>query len=284
MSILYGSQYVDEKYSSIVEPNLFADTVVLPGILYTDKYEIGPAGQIFIHKVAKGDAVVPAAPGSDFTNEAVSDSLIAIQLNNNFQKSKKIYGVQANAVAFDIAEENLSTALAMVREGLQYSALACLAHEGTADTDSTAITTGAGAVAKLINLRKQIKDAHGKANYALVNTNVYALLLGELGLKSFADPAIVSAELIKRFGLNIIECNAFDNATAKYIDYSATTQTVDLTDVEMIVGYNEAFSIVNNLDALRIHDSEHFIGSLAQVEMNVGFRVTSADQVIVKKA
>ena len=281
---MYNSQYCDEKYLPILEPNLYTDTVLIPGVTYTDKYVTGPAGQIFVHKTGKGSAVVPGAPGRDFSHEDASDSLIAIALNNNFQKSKKIYGVQANAVGYGLAEENLSTAIAMVREGRQYSGLACLAKEGTADSDTTAIATGAAAVAKLINLRKQIKDAHGQANYALVNTEVYALLLGELGLKEIQDSAIKSAELMKRFGLTIIECNSFDNATAKYIDSTGTTRTVDLTDVEMIVGYGEAFSIVPNLEAMRIKDSENFVGSLAQVEMNMGFKVTSADQVIVKKA
>lgn len=31
MAIKYGNQYVDEKYSPIVEPNLYADTVLIPG-------------------------------------------------------------------------------------------------------------------------------------------------------------------------------------------------------------------------------------------------------------
>lgn len=284
MSIQYNSQYVDEKYLPILEPNLYTDTVIIPGVTFTDKYEVGPAGQLFVHKITKGDRVTPKAPGQDFNHEAVSDTLIPIALNNNFQKSKKVYGVQANAVAFGLAESNLSNAIEVIRESRQYSALACMAKEGTVDTDTTAITTADGAVAKLIALRKMIKDAYGKANYALVSTTVYALLLTKLGFQEVYDKAIVNAELLKRFGLNIMECNSFDNATAKYIDASGTTQTVDLTDVEMIVGYSEAMSIVSNLNAMRMHDSENFIGSLAQVEMNMGFKVTSPAQIVVKKA
>ena len=46
--------------------------------------------------------------------------------------------------------------------------------------------------------------------------------------------------------------------------------------------YNkEALSIVTNLDVARIVDSENFNGSKAQVEMNSGFKVTSATQVVV---
>lgn len=283
MSIQYNSQYVDEKYLPILEPNLYTDTVLIPGVTYTDKYVVGPAGQLFIHHLTKGNVIEPGAPGRDFSDQAAADSLIAIQLNNNFQESVKIYGVQANAVAFDMGEEYLAKAIKDVREGRQYSALACMAHEGTLDSDTTAITTGAGAVAKLLALRKAIKDNHGFANFALVNTNIYALLLSELGFAKTADPAIVDAALMERFGLTIIECNSFD-ADAKYIDYTGTTQTVMLDGVEMIVGYGEAFSIVPNLEAMRLKDSERFVGSLAQVEMNMGFRVTSPDQIVVKKS
>lgn len=284
MTIKYNNQYVDEKYVPIVEPNLYADTVLIPGITFTDEYVTGPAGQIYVHKISSGNAVEPKAPGQDFKHEAASDELIAIALNNNFQKSKKIYGVQANAVAFPLAEENLADAVKMTAEGMQYSGLACLVQEGTTDTDTTKTDTSDKAVNKLLALRKLIKDAHGRANYALVNTEIYRLFLSAVGFTyNGYDEATKNAELLNRFGLNIIECNSFDSATAKYIDKAGATKTVDLTKVEMIVGYHKAFSIVPNLNALRVIDSENFIGSLAQVETNVGYTVNSPKQVIVKK-
>lgn len=284
MSIKYNSQYVDEKYVGIVEPNLYAETVLIPGITFTDKYVTGPAGQIMVHKLSTGSAVTPKAPGQDFTHEASADELITIAINNNFQKSRKIYGVQANAVAIPLAEENLSDAVKMVAQGMQYSGLACMVEEGTADTDTTAITTSAKAVDKLLALRKAIKDAHGRANFALVNTEIYRFLLEEVGFTyNGYDEATRDAELLKRFGLSIIECNSFDEDEAKYIDSAGATKTVDLSKVEMVVGYNEAFSIVPNLNAMRLIDSENFTGTLAQCELNVGFKVNSPAQIAVKK-
>ena len=44
MGIKYGSLNVDEKYASILEPNLFADSFLSPGVTYTDQYEEGAAG------------------------------------------------------------------------------------------------------------------------------------------------------------------------------------------------------------------------------------------------
>ena len=47
MGIKYGSLNVDEKYASILEPNLFADSFLSPGVTYTDQYEEGAAGGIY---------------------------------------------------------------------------------------------------------------------------------------------------------------------------------------------------------------------------------------------
>ena len=282
MAVKYGNQYVDEKYAKAIEPNLYTDTVLIPGVTFTQKYMEGPAGGIFVHKLDGGNAVVPGTPGRDFSDEAAKDELIPIIFNNNFQKSRKIYGVQASAVAFEKAEEYLADSLNQTLEGRQYSGLACLTREGTDAEDTTAVTSS-NAVSILTGLRKKIKDAHGKANFALVSTDVYAILLEKLGLASVMDPAVVSGELLKRFGLTIIECNGFDNASAKYYDNGGTLRTVNLTNVDMIVGYNEAFSLLDNFEVYRIVDSENFAGSKAQVEYNTAFTVNSPSQIIVKK-
>lgn len=282
MAILYGNQNVDEKYSPIVEPNLYTDDVLIPNVTFTAKYSLGPAGQIFVHKIDKKTVTV-GTPGRDFSDVAADDTLIPIALNNNYQQSRKLYGVQANAVAFNMGEEYLADAIATVREARRYSALACMAKEGTAYTSTSAITTADGAVEALLALRKTIKDNHGTANFALVSTAVYALLLNKIGFQEVYDPAVRTAELLKRFGLTIIECNGFDDSSADYYNSSGNKVTVDLTGIDMIVGSAEAFSLVDNLEVMRIVDSEMFAGSKAQVEINSGMKVTSADQIIVKK-
>lgn len=282
MTIQYNSQYVDEKYLPILEPNLYTDTVIIPGVTYTDKYQTGPAGQLYVHKITKGDRVTPGTPGRDFTDVAAADSLIQIALNNNFQKSTKIYGVQENAVAFNMGEAYMANSIQVVRESRQYSALGCMVYEGSVEASTSTISTADNAVAALLSMRKKIKDDYGQANFALVSTEIYKLFLSQVGFVVAADPATRNAELLRRFGINIYECNSFDNSTAKYYDYTGTLRTVVLSNVEMIVGYNEAMSIVSNLEAMRVVSSENFVGSKAQIELNCGFRVTSKDQIIVK--
>ena len=282
MAVLYGEQHVDEKYSSAIEPNLYSDTVLIPGVTYSDKYQTGPAGGIFVHKIDSGNEVEPGTPGRDFVDENAKDELIPIVFNNNYQKSRKIYGVQAQSVGFAMAEEYLADALNMTKDGRQYSGIACMVNEGTA-SDNTAVVTEDNAVEVLTSLRKAVKDNKGKANFALVSTTIYAILLQKLGLAQVMDPAVVSGELMKRFGLTIIECNAFDKSEAKYYDKTSALKIVDLTAVDMIVGNWEATSILDNFAMYRLKDSENFAGSKAQVEYNTAFTVNSPVQVIVKK-
>lgn len=282
MAILYGEQNVDTKFSAGIEPNLYSDTVLIPGVTYTDKYQLGPAGQIMVHKIDSGVEVEPGTPGRDFDDEKAKDELIPITFNNNYQKSRKIYGVQANAVQFATAEEYLADALNMTKQGRQYSGLACMVDEGT-DFGNTDVVTEESAINFLIAIRQKVKDNKGKANFAMVSTGIYASLLKKLGLATIMDPAVQSGELMKRFGLSIIECNSFDKTKAKFYNSAGTLKTIDLTAVDYIVGYNEAVSILDNFETYRLRDSENFSGTKAQVEYNTAFKVNSPKQLIIKK-
>ncbi len=278
----YGNQYVDEQYLSTIEPNLYTDEVLIPGVTFSTDIVEGPAGGYYAHKLSDGNAVEPGTPGRDFNDEAAEDDLIQVSYNNNFQKSRKIYGVQAAAVKFPIGEAYLANTLNVTKEGRRYSALACMVNEGTVLEDTETITKE-NVVEKITGMRQAIKDAHGQANFMLVSTNVYNLCLQVLGLQTYADPAVRSAQLLERFGLSIIECNSFDKSGVKYYDYSGTKRTVNLKNVDMICGYNEAFKLDDNFAMYRLIDSENFAGSKAQVEYNTAMRVVSNAQIVVKK-
>ena len=43
MSVTYNGLHVDERYSAILEPNLYFNPILVPGVTCTDKYETGPA-------------------------------------------------------------------------------------------------------------------------------------------------------------------------------------------------------------------------------------------------
>ena len=290
MGIQYGSLNVDEKYSGILEPNLYYDSLFVPGVTYTDKYQTGPAGGIYVHKLSTA-AVTVGTPGRDFTDEASSDTLIQILLNNNYQKSKKIYGVQAAAVNFDLANEQLSTATKEVKEAWNMSGLGCLVQEGSTSAVKTAITEKA--VSAVLDEAANIKK--GAANVVLCSPEFYALVLKENG-KDFTpnanDRIAATGAIGSLYGYTWIRAAGLDEAQAKYYDNTGALKTVDLAKaktasadgsaVDFILYNSEALSIVSNLESFRIVDSENFTGSKAQVEMNSGFRVTNADLVRVR--
>lgn len=283
MGIKYGSLNVDEKYSGILEPNLYFDSILVPGVTYTDKYQTGPAGGIYVHKLDT-TAVTVGTPGRDFTDEASSDTLIPILLNNNYMKSKKIYGVQAAAVDFDIANEQLATATQEIKESRQQSALGCLVQEGTTSTVKTAIT--ANAVNAVLDEAAQIKK--GKANVVLCSPDFYALVLKENG-KDFTpvknDEVAATGAIGDMYGFTWIRAAGLGEQEAKYYDSTGTLKTVSLaktTPVDFILYNSEALSIVDNLESYRIVDSENFTGSKAQAEINTGMKVTTPALVRVR--
>lgn len=282
MAIKYGDLNVDEKYSGILEPNLYFDSILVPGVTYTNKYQTGPAGGIYVHKLDT-TAVTVGTPGRDFTDEASSDTLIPILLNNNYMKSKKIYGVQAAAVSFDLANEQLSTATQEIKESRQQSALGCLVQEGT---KSNGADITANAVDAVLDEAAKIKK--GKANVVLCSPDFYALVLKENG-KDFTpaknDEVAATGAIGDLYGFTWIRAAGLGEAEAKYYDSTGTLKTVALhkaatsaadgSAVDFILYNSEALSIVDNLESYRIVDSENFTGSKAQAELNTGMKVTT---------
>ena len=282
MAIQYNNLNVDEKYSSILEPNLYYNAVMVPGVTFTDKYEIGPAGQIFVHKLSTS-AATPGRPGRDFTDEEAQDELIPIRLNNNFQKSKKIYGVQAAAVALPLANEMLSTAIQECREGWMQSAIACLVKEGTASANTDEITADT-VKADIIAARAEIVKRKGRANVVMCTPDYYGLVLQAAG-KDFTpvmnDRIAKEGNVGQWLGFTFVEANSMTGSVG-YYDKAGTLQTVDMSSVQYAMYYHEALSVVSNFEVTRIVDSENFAGSKAQVEMNTGYCVTNPALVCVR--
>jgi hypothetical protein len=287
--IKYNNQHVDERYSAIFEPNLFTQAWLIPNLTCSTRYQEGPAGGIFVHKLKGAAAVTPGKPGRDFTHEETQDELIQILLNNNFQKSRKIYGVQANAVSAPLANENLSTVVQEIREGREYAALACLITEGTASTTTTAITPD-NIKEMIIKERTELSKAKGKANVILCSPDTYAAILTAAGKEFVAsrnERIQMAGQVGEWYGFTIVEVNGLASANAvSYYYYTGNQKTVNtatLGGVDFIMYYSEAFSVVDNLNALRVVESPEFIGSLAQCETNTGYRVTNPALVRVRK-
>lgn len=277
----YGNDFVNEEYSAILEPNLFAETVIIPGITYNPDFSGDvKAGLVHIYKETKGDRQDPKNPAGDFEDENTSNSLIDLRLNNSYRKSKKIYQVTENSCSYNKAEENLSLAVAENREDRQASALACLINEGTViETTATTISD------KAVDARKALRKKHAKADIVFASVDAFAEMLKEAGAKytpTVNDRIITNGQVGQYLGMTWFEVDALEG-TAKYFDHAGEEKSVVLDDAELVVYDHRTLHLADNLSMMRLKDSERFTGVLAQNEINTGFRVSNSDKVAVIK-
>jgi hypothetical protein len=282
-------KFVDDRFSALVEPNLFDANVFQPGITFTDKYTLGAAGQIFIHKLGKV-TVTAGSPGEDFTNTNTADSTIAITLNKAFRRSEKIYGATAAAVAYPIAAAHLEQALADIREGWNKEAAKTIIGEKYNFANANVVGPGSvlGSTVALTkdNVYKSIVDdravlvaAKARPDALLVSPATYALLLQSEEFVRASDLAFEVAQsgVVGRIaGLNVVEYSGFET-------FSMTLSgTPTNFNVDYIMMDHDAFSIVTNVELIRLIDSPDFNGSLAQVEIVSGMKLTNTDRALIK--
>ena len=282
----YGNVYVDERYSAILAPNLIADNTLIPNTTFNAEYQgDAKAGRVKIY-VHKGDvAGDPTTPAGDFNHEALANSLVDLTLNNAYRKSKKIYKVTADSIAYDLAERTLANAVQDAGRDRQASAYACLIKEGTEYTDKTA-TTATNLKAMITAVRKEARKKHAKPNVVFASVDVYSAMLeiaGDKYIPQTNETMWTSGRVGQYLGMTWFECDGLEGNAVKYYDHAGTLQTVDLTGVEFAMYDAKAFNVVDNLEVMRIVDATDFVGSYAQVEINTGFRVTNPEMVFVKK-
>lgn len=291
MPIQYNSQHVDEKYKPTLLANLFYKTFLIPGVTYQEVVANGNGGWSW-HKLNSTGAAKPGKPGRDFVDEATSDNLVQCVYNNNYQKSKKIYGVQAAAVAFPLAEEQMALATQEVTEGRNLSGLSCLITEGSASA-STEIITKDNFLTEILGVRKEVVNAKGTADIVLCSPDFFATMLEFAGAKYIPTTnekllaAAAGGQVGNFLGMTWMEQNAFAHtADITYFDYTGTEKSVtaaNLAKVDFIMYDHNTFGFGDNFAMARLIDSERFSGSLAQVENNAGMRVLNPSMVRVRK-
>lgn len=277
-------KFVDDRFSALVEPNLFDNNVFQPGITFTDKYFLGNAGQIFIHRLSKV-TVTPGQPGQDFSDTNTADQVLQISLDRAFRRSEKIFGATAAAVSYPVAAAHLEQAMADIRESWNREAAKTLFNL-TADEAQLAPASVLGATAltktniysSIVNDRAVLVNNGASPNVLLVSPAVYALLLqnedfiraSDLGHTVMATGA---AGMIA--GLTVFEYQGFPT--------TITVGADSFTGISEYVMYDfDAFSILTNVEVMRLIDSERFNGTLAQVELISGYKVTNVERVLRK--
>ena len=125
----------------------------------------------------------------------------------------------------------------------------------------------------------------GRANVVMCTPAFYSQVLLAAG-KDFTpvmnDRIASTGNVGQWLGMTFIEANGAQGSI-KYYDSTGAQKTVDLSGVQYIMYYHEALSVISNFEVARIVDSERFAGSLAQVEMNTGYKVTNSVLARVRK-
>lgn len=280
----YNNDFVDEQYSSILEPNLFADTVLFPGITYNERIADGEvsSGLVHIYKETMDAAADPGTSAGDFSHTATANSLIDLRLNNAYRKSKKIYRVTINSCSYAKAEENLSMIVQENASDRQRSALACLVQEGTIVTGD-ALTTN-NIKNKIVSTRATLRKLHAKPGIVFATVDTFGLMLEVAGTQytpTTNERIISSGQVGQYLGMTWFEVDALAGE-AKYYDYAGSLQTVNLDNVDFIMYDASTFHINDNLDAMGLVNGQpDFVGVYAQNEINTGFRVANASKVAV---
>lgn len=286
--VIGGNATVATGMSPIVEAGLYADAIFIDGVTFTSQYNIGSAGQIQVEKYAGGRGVKPERPGSDFKDREYSNTVIEINVNNSFKDSVKVPNYYESTMPTGVLMNKTLEVTQKTGTGRQESALAALVHQGTDSGDSTELTVD-NIKSVLIDMRSTLRKKHAKPNVVIASVDTYALML-EVAGKDFTplynEDVVRNGKIGSWLGMLWVEADLLDGSTAdyQYLNDSGEPQAVDTSDVDFIMYDKLAFSVIDRLDALRIKDSEQFVGSKVQEEICTGFKVTNADCVLVKKS
>ena len=284
MPIRITNKAIDEKYSKLVEPNLYFDAVFRPGATCSDRYKESDAGVIYVHKLG-AKTIAPAVPGGDYSHQTDQDTLIQIGINNEYKYSEKISAIAEDQTAYSIQVAEMEDILATCQESRDLSGLACLGYEGTAVTSATALTA-ANIKSQILAVRAALAKAKVKPTTVLCSADTYALILEAAGTQYtpvINDKTVSEGRVGRWLGLDFIECPAMVATAATYYDYSGTLRTVNLSGIDFIMYNKDALSIIDSLnDAAVVDGRPIFWGSFVQVNVVSGFRVTNSACVAVR--
>lgn len=286
MALVVGSAGVASGMSPVVEQALYADDVFVDGISFTSKHEVGNAGQIQVVKYAADNSIEPTAPGSNFSDDAYANNVLDINCNNAFQKSVKVPAYYEATMPIDVKADRTWDVTRAVGTGRQKAGIANLVKNGTDANDTTAVTKS-NVKDLVINGRQALIKKNARPNVIIASPEVYGCMLKAAGseyVPMFNDEVARTGRIGSYMGIVWFESSLLDGTSSyKYLKADGTAETVDCSKVDYILYDGNAFSIIDKLVALRVIDSELFMGSKIQEEIDTGFLVTNADCVLVKK-
>ena len=284
MALIVGSAAVASGMSPLIEGALYADDIFMDGITFTSKYDINDVGQVQVVKYANRGIQDPKTPGSNFTPEDYANTVVNINCVNSYQADKKVPLFYEATMPVDVQASKLVQATLDTMQDRQAGGLACLLHEGTASSVTTAITKS-NIKDIVLGERATLRTKHARPNVILASIAVYNAMLAAAGtdyVPVYNDEVVRDGRVGRWMGMLWVETPWLgQDFTLKYND-GASLQSKDTDLVDFIMYDYGAFSLIDKLAIARVVDSEVFAGSLVQIEIDTGFKVTNADCVLVK--
>lgn len=284
MALVVGKATVATGMSPVVEGGLYADEIFQDGVTFTSEHDIGNAGQIQVEVYSPDNSIEPKTPGADFTNSEYANTVIDINTNNSFQKSQKVPAYVQATMPTSVLLNKTWAVTEDIRIARQKTGLAVLVTEGTASTDTDAITS-ANVKEKVLALRKELRKKHARPDTVLASVDAYSSMLETAG-KDYTpvsnDLVVATGRVGYWMGMLWVEATLL-GGSFKYNDASGVAKTVDTSDIDLIMYDHMAFSIIDKLVMLRTIDNPNAAGALVQEEVDSGFKVTNPGCVTVKK-
>lgn len=287
----YGNFYLPSRYSDILLPNFFYNSFLQPGVTYTDRYQMGTAGQIFVPRLKPG-TVALKEPCSTFDHKDIGNELLQITLNCTYMSSKKICALQETVADYALISETVRLTARELAEAWNISGLAALITEGTGGSVEITKPTNLDELkTDILSARTELYKNKRNGRIVLCSPDFYQMVMqfaGTLYTPSINDRMIYSGEVGEWLGLRFINLNLLQSAagTFQYYDYTWTKKTLQSTDIDKVayILYDpEAFSVLINFNRNRMIESPDFMGQYVQTVLNSGFRVTDPQSILIRR-
>lgn len=286
----YGNFYLPSRYSNLLLPNFFYNSFLQPGVTYTDRYQMGTAGQIFVPKLKQSEVKL-TEPCSNYDHKDIGNELVQITLNCSYMSSKKVHSLQATVADYALISETVRLSARELAEAWNKSGIAALLTEGAGQTYEAQEPNHVDLLkADILSARTTLYKKKRNGRVVLCSPDFYQLVMqyaGTLYTPSINDRMIYSGEVGEWLGLRFINLNLLQEMTAplEYNDFTWTKKVVDneaLSKVAYILYDPEAFSVLINFNRSRMVISPDFEGQLVQTTVNSGFRVTDPESIFIR--
>lgn len=286
----YGNFYLPSRYSDILLPNFFYNSFLQPGVTYTDRYQMGTAGQIFVPKMKPG-TVELTEPCSEFDHKDIGNELLQITLNCTYMSSKKICALQETVADYSLISETVRLTARELAESWNMSGIAALLYEGMGQSVYLHKPQNLDELKNdILSARTTMYKNKRNGRIMLCSPDFYQMVMqyaGTLYTPSINDRMIYSGEVGTWLGLTFINLNLLQSeaGTFQYNDYTWTRRQISdefINKVAYILYDPEAFSVLINFNRSRMIESPDFMGQYVQSVLNSGFRVTDPESIFIR--